>query len=216
MKNLFYTLSFLLIILFISACEKDKICTTSDPCAPTMRYFPMAIGNYWIYEVAHYDASTEIETITGKKDTIRIIGDTLIGSDLYYTFEKDQFVPSIVRKDTVYLRDSIGYIVNPQGDIIFTASGFSGLVYRRVLLQTPGANYYFRYSILDTLSLQTTPAGTFDCLDYSACLFLNGIKDPRVIHRYHSEDVGLVFENSFFVSSTIDMRRYLFEYHLED
>lgn len=113
---------FLLVIssIFIFSCKKDKLITA--PQVPVkMDYFQPKVGSYWIYE--WYDIDTfGIETSLNIFDTITNTGVTTI-NDKEYVVQSRQFQGANV--PDVLLRDSLGYIVDSNGEIHFSYVNFS-------------------------------------------------------------------------------------------
>lgn len=185
-----------------------------------MRYFPLAVGNYWIYEVVRYDPSTYTGTVQQSKDTMLIYGDTSIRGHQYFKIQTDRFASSAVSvlKDTTYLRDSSGYIVNSIGDIKFTAIDFDRILHRENLVETPLFSVYSEYSVKDTLIYEFTSIGLLACLDFRGCVYKDDVKLENYLRNYYSEDIGLTYQSTFYISNPlgIEIRRSLIDYHLEE
>ena len=79
--------------------------------------------------------------------------------------------------------------------------------------------YFSEFSVSDTTENITVPAGTFECLNFKG-KFNNTNSDDDKPDRFwnncYAEDVGLVFQTIFFVSTYEQhYERRLSEYHLE-
>jgi len=207
------------ILLFSSSCRKDKICLEGQEhyCNPTLSYMPLAVGNYWIYDVVNFNTNTHTGTYLNDSDTMKIIGTTNIGSEEYYIIEKDRWLTSEPIKDTLYWRDSLTYIVNEKGEIKFSASDFDNILHTRIISEAQ--EIYIEYVVQDSSIVYITPNNElFQCLDYNGCFWKNGEKDSRPLHSYFAKNVGLVYENIYYSStvSGLDFRRELSKYHLEN
>ena len=201
-------------VFLFSYCKHERICLPSDGCSATARYMPLAIGNYWIYEIVSFNTTTHTGTILPYSDTIRIIDSTFINGHNYFKIETDRWLSSEAWKDTLYWRDSIGYLVDLAGNIQFTAIDFDNPFKHKDVIQ----GLYREYSIKDSVFVALTPLGTFDCLDFKGYYWRNGMKDcSSTFHNYYSEDVGLVYQNVFYASgnNASDFQRSLIEYHIE-
>jgi hypothetical protein len=109
----FATLSFLTL-----SCKKN-----ADDPIPTAQadYFQLKVGNYWIYEGFRVD-SNNFATSTGKFDSAYIEKDTMIRGFTYYKRLENPLVLAGLQFSS-YLRDSSGYLVTREGQIL--ASDFN-------------------------------------------------------------------------------------------
>jgi hypothetical protein len=76
-------IAFLIGLMSMLACKKDQKTSQNPSTNPILvaDYFPMAIGNYWVYE-NHVNTNGAVEVIN-ENDSIVIIGDTLINDKNY-------------------------------------------------------------------------------------------------------------------------------------
>ncbi len=216
MKNIYLLSTLCLVVCTFLSCKKDKICTPSIACSATADYLPLAVGNYWIYEVTNYNLSTYSGTIMPYSDTIEVIDKVFFNGMEYYEIAINVWLSPLVPKDTVYWRDSIGYIVDQKGNVQFTAIDFDQVFQHKDIFPIQ-LDFSLEYQIKDSIVYELTPAGLFECLDFKGHLFRDGITDyNKAYHNYYTEGIGLVYQNtSFFsASSPIDIRRSLKEYHL--
>jgi len=111
------------LILFLVACKKEKIEDIQQTSTPKSyaSFLPMTVGNYWIYQRFNMDGSGN-ENQTTFYDSIYIEKDTLINGKTY--FKQVTTNPSYLTIAT-YLRDSIHYIVNNKGEIMFSSEDFT-------------------------------------------------------------------------------------------
>lgn len=206
---------FIICALFLLSCKKDK--APSTPTANTS--IPTTVGSYWIYECNDRDVNGVI-TPMGITDTIRIVGDTLIGGNTFITYEGTFYGYNPTRW---YHRDSSGYVINQNSEIQYTTlnnydtlfSNVESNVYTidRIMFPTNGT----------TISV---PAGNFNPVDYQIhCRKLNQQPfsgcgtDVYIAHNYYVPSIGLIMSNTIFFnqleSTCNDRVRVLKEYHIE-
>ncbi len=101
------------IILFVAfSCNKDNPEITETESV--LVYYPLSIGNYWIYQ--HYKVdSLGNETALGQTDSIVVAKDTLINDIQYYLLNEYNNLRFNSGNNKI-LRDSANYIVNHLGE----------------------------------------------------------------------------------------------------
>jgi hypothetical protein len=126
---------FILLIasLTIIACKKEnnRLAAPIDtPQNPVNAFFPMVIGNYWVYE---FSTKLQDGSIVGTPsiDTLKIVGDTLINDTKYLEFVTNK--PTQNRH--YFYRDSMAYIIDYQSRII-------------LLPEPDDTQYYFHYGFV--------------------------------------------------------------------
>ncbi len=212
MKTRILGIGLFLLLLFSFACDRDKICLEDQFC-PTSNYIPLEIGNYWVYETTSYNFSNYSITFLGDTDTVKVIGDTIIGNNKYFTIKGDHWMPPFIDSDTTYWRDSSGYLINLQGHVLFSAFDHDRILNKYDFQ----GERFIDYSILDSTVVAITPIGLFNCLDYSGCFFNGLVFSEYKYHNYFAEDVGIVYQTQFVPLTQIfrEKRRSLKAYHLE-
>lgn len=203
-------LSFVFLI-FIFSCKKENV---EVVCGPTFsnNYIPMSVGSYWIYHWYEVDTLGN-ETLLGNKiDTVQIIGDTTIQGHLYFiqeeTFAFD--TPGII---TTFYRDSIGYLLNSEGEISFSSTNFTDTLHR-----VSNSIFEINYQMETGISEITTEAGSFECLNFQGTVIPFGITvdwTERKQNSYYSKGVGKIQESTFYFNSPNELQRRLIEYHIE-
>ena len=113
-----------LLVIMTYSCKKDN----EDPkgnlpsILPTNSFYPMSVGNYWVFEFTNKDPNGDPVGIPSI-DTLKIVKDTLINELSYFLFETNKPSPS-----THFLRrDSSGYIISPNGTVVLLPSANEGL-----------------------------------------------------------------------------------------
>ncbi len=198
-------------MFFLSACKKCPDPQPEPPPSPgsTRPYnYPLTIGSYWIYERFNLDTNG-VEAVVSV-DSSYISGDTVIGGNTYSVFVGDIIGPT----GFYFRRDSLGYLVDPNGVIRGSNTNFTDTLWAG---STPGyADFY--YKMISGTSL-FVPAGTFTAFDYLGTvnvLFSGYMWDnPRYLHSYYADSVGLIRETSFFILSPNYIGRKLVRYHIQ-
>ncbi len=207
-----------MITLLIINCKKDSLQSPPPDITSTITgYFPLSVGNYWIYDIYRINDTTGLEEQLNIGDTVRIIAEEIINNNTYYSFEQKQhWISFSYEKDTIYLRDSSEYIVNLAGDIIFSSTDFNNILHQ---IDYSPATFLVEYSVSDTVETRTVPSGTFECLNYKGRVQNtdpNNDKPDRFMHNCYADNVGLVFQTIFYSSSyETHFERRLSDYHLE-
>jgi len=110
----------ILSILFLFSCKKDEIITVPQVEVKT-GYFQASPGSYWIYDWFEID-SNGVETQLGILDTIQNIGTTVLNNKTYIERTSSCFA---YKTANIFLRDSMGYVVNSSGEILYSYTDFS-------------------------------------------------------------------------------------------
>lgn len=111
--------------LIAISCKKEKeIIPQPAPNNSSYSYITTA-GSYWVYDRYQVD-SLGNEVLQPDKDTVRLVGDTIIGSYTYHKFEIEQWLEN----DYVsFQRDSSGFIVNNYGNILYSFNNVNMLLH---------------------------------------------------------------------------------------
>lgn len=215
-------LLFAMIALLFVACE-DDLNTDDDPQITTEEpdnYFPMSIGNYWIYQEYEMDINGLV-TETQHIDSTIITRDTVINNYTYFVLEGIQY-PYSNWRELAILRDSSGYLVNPDGRIDFATENFSDTLYtyvqyENIELQTD--TIYSAFAMMEKPADSiTVPAGTFDALNcrimYTSPSGVFGDNDPRSNYTSFGNHVGKIISTYFYANSSLIYEKRLIRYHI--
>lgn len=198
--------SFLLI-----SCNKKE---DSPPQSTVLNYYPLEIGNYWVYERSGCDSTwTDCDYIS--TDTNWITKDTIINNLKYFKLEgKNLFGVN----HHVYMRDSGDYIVNHTGHIIISDKDFNRKIYERyeIVSSTNDTLVYIYNQIVDKPNNIEVPAGAFNCIDFRGSFYRkhDNFEKENNYHQYYAENVGQVYQNAVFVMSLGGLQRELVSYQL--
>lgn len=212
MKTFLLLLTSLLALSFFSCQEKEDITFRPYAHSKTSRHIPLTVGNYWIYEVSNYNLSTSTGIVQMEQDTMQVIGTATIRDQSYFQIEADSWGGSI-KKDTLYWRDSLDYIVDDAGIIIFSAEDLDRVLHTQEYLP----NLRVDYIVKDSTFFELTPAGLFKCMNFQGLIWRDGVLDSKRINNYYAENIGLVYQSIVFASpnSATELQRSLKEFHIE-
>ena len=204
-----------IVIAFITSCQKDDYQVEIKN-----NYAPLEIGNYWIYENYIVD-SIGNETETSIIDSVVITRDTIINSMKYFILEGTNY-PFIRERQIIdILRDSLGYLVNSKGRILFSENNFIDTLYKRVELS--GVNdtiFTCTYKMENPNYSVTVKAGTFEVLNFKGTLFryinLQEIENPKYTNTYYADNVGKILETYLYLNSLTIIERRLLRYYIQE
>ncbi len=218
MKNLFIVIG---IFTLLSNCENQNEQIVEDS-VNVEDYFPMEIGNTWVYEhfrIDMYGNTTRLPLI----DSIVTTKDTVIGGENYFVFEGTDYF----RKGTEWsiigiFKDSANCIVNHKGKIIFSLDNFSDTLHNAVLTndQEQYAEIIYQMKVPDKQI--RVPAGNFKALNYQGKFIAennyipSSIQNPRFLNNYYAKGVGLISKNYFYFTGENMFQVKLSKYKLVD
>lgn len=103
--------------LIVLSCKKDKLAPLPQPSNSYTHV--NTVGSYWVYDWYDVD-STGNETLNPSyKDTLRIVGDTIINGEVFQHYKGKQFG----NPQGYFTRDSSGYVISPNGSIVYSYMG---------------------------------------------------------------------------------------------
>lgn len=218
MKQKAILLSVILISTIIYSCQKDNDPATPTPVTTYPGYSCLKSGNYWIYE--QYDIDSLGNAISNNKyDSCYIEKDTIINNKTYLKMIRPKpYQPG--QQDISFLKDSLHYIVNASGKILFSSQDFSsGFESVHIMAGAGDTICLMTRKMADKDLSVTTPAGTFTTSDaretYSMYPNWSTAGNIRIIHKRYAENIGIVTETlPFFVASPKYIERRLVRYHL--
>jgi len=213
MRNLF---ALIMAAAFLISCEQetDKV--------NEIIYFPLEIGNYWIYQ--HYDIdSSGNETQKSLMDSILITRDTIINGNQYFVLQGTYYPYTHNHSEIVFiLRDSAGYILNEKGTIMFSENNFTDtLVNYYYIEQYSGDTIYNSIAKMEKVDEPViVPAGTFSVLNYKRSIYTSqkyaGLGNPRNMNTYYAEKTGIILDTYFYLQDPGISEKRLVRYHIEE
>lgn len=179
--------------------QKDKD-TNDEPIVPKVTAQPLAVGNYWVYEVFQVD-SDGVATSQNQFDTTRITGTTVVNGNTYFMF--DNYPDAYGISTEVNLRDSLGYLITPNNDKYYAEDDYtSTLAYATSTVP----NYTISTKMDWKDSTHTVPTGTYT--NTGTFLSTINITEPnynwdtqRYAYTVFAKDVGIIKRRYFFFNS---------------
>lgn len=199
MKN-FVLIVGALVCLF--SCEKDnKQEQTEDSIS---EYLPMSVGNYWIYQIYDIDLDgNEYQTVS--LDSAIISKDTLINGNKYFRFDYFECNPiNTYLLDTIYYRDSLKYLINSKGQILFSEDNLTDTLFRETFI-FQNDTLYTKTCKMERIDQEiSVPVGTFNnLLNFKGTVIVNPkytvIENPRYSKKYFAKEIGVIFQSQIFV-----------------
>lgn len=118
------------------------------------------------------------------------------------------------------LIDSMGYLVTRKGDIQFSNINFNDTLNR----YNDYFNNVWEYSLSRKMEKVNTPvtvpAGTFsNILNFGGTVYVsdeytNRYDNPRFVKRYFAKNIGIIFENAFYITTGTYLEKRLVRYHI--
>jgi hypothetical protein len=178
---------FVLSILCVS-CNKNNSnpLTPSESNATVADYFPLSVGNYWIYEFYSADSTlnfTDQNTI----DSIYIEKDTLLNGQTYKVLKGSLF------QSTTFVRDSSDYIVTADGVKLFSLNANNGTTFEQY---NPEGDSIFivSWKMMNSDSIFICPNA-----QYLSKYAIGTVNSPnnaqfkeRTVFRVYTKDIGMV------------------------
>jgi hypothetical protein len=204
-----------LCLFFLNSCKKEKEPVPIITYASS-NYTQLKTGNYWVYQV--YDIDTlGNETPTADQDSCYIEKDTLINGKIYYEMHR----PGAAVIDPItYLRDSLTYIVNEHGKILFSSTNFNSVFLTNYMVNPPSDTICKITEKMTDINLTvSTPAGNFTTLNYQTTtqIWPSWVMYYSTIaqNTRYAKDIGIVSETMPVFLGTITFKeRRLINYHL--
>ena len=204
-------LSIFIASLLFSSCKKDN--DTPPPTESVLDYFPLSVGNYWVYERYGCD-STWTDCTSKSIDTSFITKDTIIDGNTYFKIEGTS---PVGQPSTSFFRDSLDYIVDNIGNIMFSSTDFdSKLAEEYIIVNETDTAFYWYYQMQKEPYNIEVDAGTFECLDNQMSFFRHqdDFEKEFNTHQLFAKEVGPVLKQAMFASSTSGFKQELIGYKI--
>lgn len=211
--SIFFTLA--LAVTVQMSCKKDQIPAQASASYPN--YSQLAVGNYWIYERFLVDTNG-VSTSQGIIDSCYVEKDTIINGKTYYKLIKPS--QSFGSKVISFQRDSLHYIVNSAGKILFSSQDFTTVFSSRYAVIDPSDTLSLVETTMSDINFGVTvPAGTFstNALKTTYNMYPNYTEFGSQRYRYtrYAENVGIVNEDlEFYLGNPNKFERRLIRYNI--
>lgn len=202
-----------LCLLSVSACKKEK--EPSFP-QPYPDYGAMKAGNFWIYQIYEIDPAGN-ETATNEFDSCFVSADTLINGHTYHKMHR----PDVFGTRISYQRDSLSYIVDVYGNILFSSSDFNRTFFEWYHIESnQDTVYHTTRSMVEKDQDFITPAGHFTTSNFQSRhkVWPNYVShfSEIVENTRYAKNIGIVCETMHgFLSAPVKKERRLVRVHLE-
>ncbi len=218
MKKIMIWVSCLALAMMLFSCKKDKEAQTT-PAVTYPNYSQFKAGSYWIYQRFVIDTSGNA-TPKSIYDSCYVIKDTVINNRTYVKMYRPDPFGTIFPAGVSLVRDSLHYIVDPAGHILFSSQDFQTVFDSHFIIAEPNDTISREITKMEDKDVQViTPAGTFISSDYRKTynMYPNWAfaGNPRYIHQRYSRNIGVVVETiPFFVGQPTYTERRLLRYHI--
>jgi hypothetical protein len=201
----------------LAACQSDDDVVAPIPGPPTQAleiagFSNLATGNYWVYQGYRVDsADNVIEALS--VDSFFVSGDSVVNGQTYWKVHRTVITPNW----TYLWRDSAGYLVTEDHEVMFCADPLDELIYTDV--QGP-VGVQLDYTVYSTPETITVAAGTFSTYKMQGEITSIGgfpeLADWRRPRSYWAEDVGRVRYYEFFAFNPLGKRYDLVSYDVSN
>jgi hypothetical protein len=178
---------FLLALALLGCSKSDSTTPPSENTYTASSYYPLSVGNYWVYDL--YEVDTNGVEAFIDTDSMYIEKDTILRGNRY-------FVKRTSRLNGVsIIRDSSDYLINRYGLRLFGPQDKSDTL---DLLALPFNGADTTQLIHFQMNLQSRkvslPAGNFNVLELiESVRFLSGSSTIRPYSLYRAPNVGIVY-----------------------
>ena len=200
-------------VFFTYACKKNTDAPSTSVPEPEItinEFFPMNIGNYWVYEFVQKNPSGEIIG-NSSYDTLKIVSDTLINNHTYFLFKTNK--PST---GTQFLRrDSIGYIVDTQGNVKLIPNADEGIYNYDYFFLNGDTAYSYWEEYIDEYQVITEVGGFVSLGRIAKHQLWPSLGGNLTLDSNLYAEIGMI-QRSYSFSSGGKMFGSIIDYHLEE
>ena len=125
LSSLFFCLS----LIFLVSCSTDDAqqetnTVDEEPQEVNSNFYALTVGNTWTYENFYLDFNTGEYNSRGRQDIITITGTTILNDNEFFVFESEIYneLGELQREEIFYQRDSLGYLIDGVGNILFSTN----------------------------------------------------------------------------------------------
>ena len=191
-----YLLLFILAIALFSCKKKPEtiLVVTPPAAASAYVYYPMKVGNYWVYTWAQGDTNNVPLGGQNVTDSVYVQKDTIINGNTYFVL-----VDAISSMFGGIFRDSSGYMVDVYGRIQFSTSNFTDVL-KTDSIFTPSLVEVNQWKMLNDVAI-STPAGNFNAIQFKGfityCSFFP--LNPKFYRASsYAKQIGLIQTHSYY------------------
>ncbi|MDC8005604.1 hypothetical protein POV27_16210 [Aureisphaera galaxeae] len=193
-------------LFLVVSCNSDDS-NSNPPENEPANFYALKIGNSWEYEVATYSFVEEEYQIQDLTVTNTIIGDSIINGETYFVFKTTSEgtyecspCENCFRDEIV--RDSLGYLINDHGDILFSNTPTEDYL----ISPTSWGGIYGKY-VGENVEI-STPAGDFETTKNEIYgVFSSGETTPSRDSHLIAENIGRIRRTVSLISNEIPLYR---------
>lgn len=204
-----YLLLALSIMLF--SCSFDEQEAPEE--VPEKNFYALSVGNSWVYKYYTKDSDTdEFSVFAHKTDSVKIVGTKEFDENTYYEF----YSKSVQTENnnisgfnigefekTRYLRDSLGYLIDNEGNTDYWNNYFQERLHHSIIYQSGSLDVYGKLN--ETTTDLTIEAGSFECNNLEIYVKDPDTNEPKptASYFYYADGVGNVCEKIGYISGGI-------------
>lgn len=198
------------VMLALAACEKDKEEEHNLNNEPEkINYYPLKAGSFWVYNTYKID-SVGNEELISENDTVEVIGDSVINGNVYKKILRKEF--SILDSKEVFLeRDSMDYVVNEKGDILFSQIHKDSILNVKNYPDDNNVNISFIYKIENWNEPVYLYGNTYlNVLNKKLIVryFEEKLTTERYLNKFYAPDVGVILRQYSYTGLLYDKKEY--------
>lgn len=211
MNRVFYA-CFIFSLIFTSCNSDDDV---SLPLIEEVNFYALTIGNSWEYEYFRKNNQTGDFESLEVFENVSLIGTEVINDLIYYNFEKtttgnpNPSSCAVCNENGVqnqFYRDSLGYLINEAGIILFSNENTEVYLVQE---QFWGTTYGFLELELQEFEVEAGIFATKENIVYA--ILSDGTEGTGMDRSYYSEMNGLVLQKY----ATVQSQTHLFEKRLK-
>lgn len=202
------TFVFLSLVLLFTYCKSDPLGPNNSQEKVT-DYFPLSIGNYWVYKV--YSADSTLKFTDNKEiDSMYVQKDSIVNAKVY------KVVKSSFLYETLLLRDSSNYLITHLGKKLLTVNKTDEIL-SQTFYPTNDLTFILSFKMKNTDSTCSVPSGNFLSKyvigTLSSSKANSHYKDRKVFYAY-SKGIGMVSRRLSFLFSNDYLEERLIKYNI--
>lgn len=217
MKKL--SLMAIIAVILVAGCKKADNSSPATIAYPD--YFPAMKGSYWVFENYRID-SGGTETKYSELDSLYAVGDTVINNKTYHVVQGNRFPRMSDTSFRLIFRDSLHYLVAPDGSLLFSSENFADTLQHSVQIMNMD-------TLLTISNIMNDPGASFELPagDFKNVLNARGnieyfslqpgwAEAKKFLNNYYAMDVGPIASNLFFLAAPFVIEKRLVRYHIEE
>jgi hypothetical protein len=206
MKKLIFALS----IIFLTLSCESKIVEPTINYEKVTDYYPLSIGNYWVYKVYTVDSNNNYREHV-EVDSLYVEKDSLINGKIY------KLVRGTFLSELYLLRDSSNYLVTAEGKKLLTTNKTDESLAKRTY-SGQGLEFELNTKMNHTDSTFNTPSGNYKCKFVKStlkCLSPNSTYNDRKGFYAYSKGVGMIGRKMSYLLSDLYVEMKLIRYDVK-